>query len=215
MEWGISGRRPKAPTQAAFDGVQTKHQNLNLYFLFPQISALFFFFACFMEGRSRAGDDGEMPVLVLYVEAFGEIGLRRRRRRSGIRRVMKSSGSSEDGKERSRPAFRIRAKQQRRPTFLSPAFLPPFLLFKVNHFLFLKFPLLMNFLPPVTLCLSSPPVAYKIETSFCCAPDRGKTVMLRLTCFATSQHISLMFAGSNLLHHNLLTESLNASLGDK
>lgn len=36
-----------------------------------------------------------------------------------------------------------------------------------------------------------------------------------LTCFAMSQHISLMFAGSNLLHRNLLTASLSASLGDK
>lgn len=35
------------------------------------------------------------------------------------------------------------------------------------------------------------------------------------TSFAMSEHISLMFAGSNLLHHNLLTGCVNASLGDK
>lgn len=88
-------------------------------------------------------------------------------------------------------------------------------------FVFLQHSLILENLRSLTATAHSHSLSALLS---CCIKDRDKpllltwswkTVMLRLTCFAMGEHISLMFAGSNLLHHNLLTESLDASLGDK
>lgn len=93
----------------------------------------------------------------------------------------------------------------------SPSCLFCVVLLKITYFL-LKQPLLI----PTSHNLSELPSCFiKDWDKRLLRTWSWKTVMLGLTCFAMSEHISLMFAGSNLLHNNLLTGSVNASLGDK
>lgn len=96
------------------------------------------------------------------------------------------------------------AEQSREPTCLS-------IFWEKSHVFISKLPSPM--LPTVPICSCC--IKKKIETSVRRAPDREKQSCWGRLVFAMSEHISLMFAGSNLLHRNLLTGSVNASLGDK
>lgn len=200
MEWGISVRRPNAPTQPlAIWLCPTNKAWICTCYLFTEICAISF--ACLMEGWWRNACSCSVCWTVgkryekLKQESNEVTVVRMGRKEASL--LSKCEPSSRDAQLFSLQPFPLHSRLSKWIIFI----------FKV----------------PITDKFS--PTSHTLsELPSCCIQDWNKlllrtwswkTVMLRLTCFATSQHISLMFAGSNLLHHNLLTESVNASLGDK
>lgn len=159
MEWGISVRRPNAPTQPLTIWLcPTNKAWICTCYLFTEICAISF--ACLMEGWWR----NACSCSVCWTVGKRYVKLKQESNEVTVVRMGRKEASLLSKYE---PSSRDSQLFSLQPFPSIPAF-------QSESFLFLKFRLQINFPLPVTLCLNSPPVAYKIETSFCCAPDHEK-----------------------------------------
>lgn len=150
----VSSLRPEEPARPkqdlTFSDSLTDPEFVSLLDMYFHLFTFVSFLACFIHKH-----DG-------WAEADGETScsgclrlLRRKRRRSGD--IPNNGGEEEEEDNFSSPSL------------LFPVFL--LLLLKITHFHF-KGAVIES--PPATICLNSPPVAWKIETSVCRAPDHEK-----------------------------------------